>query len=325
MDREPTSSKEFVTASATLGADRCGLRLQEALVGLFPDWLPSRKSCRKALDRGDVRCNGQLAGTALFVREGDRIDLCLEPVDPPDPGRQTPRNLRVHRPDGADYAVVWKPAGIATSGPGHRHLAGIIAHQAHHGAPDEQDALRPTHPDGMPFPRPVHRLDKATAGWVCLALTLRAAAALGAAFANRTVDKRYLALASGKLEDGHANARLDGKDAETAWRVLDHGTLPVHGEASLLEVRPTTGRTHQIRRHLADVGHPLVGEDAYTAPGMDLQSAPRYSGHGLFLCAIGLSIPEGKHGPATDLTAPVPRKYKRIRWAAEALTQHGYG
>ena len=190
---------------------------------------------------------------------------------------------------------------------------------------DEQDALRPTHPDGMPFPRPVHRLDKATAGWVCLALTLRAAAALGAAFANRTVDKRYLALASGKMEDGHAHARLDGKDAETAWRVLDHGTLPVHGEASLLEVRPTTGRTHQIRRHLADLGHPLVGEDAYTAPGMDLQSAPRYSGHGLFLCAIGLSIPEGKHGPATDLTAPVPRKYKRIRWAAEALTQHGYG
>ena len=324
MDREPTSAEEFVTASATIGADRVGLRLQEALVGLLPDWLPSRKSCRKALDRGDIRCNGQPAGTAQFVKEGDRIEYIPRNVVVPDPGPRAPRHLRVLRPAGSDAAFVWKPAGLPTNGPGHFHLAGVIAHQAKHGTPEERLTLQPTQADGMPFPRPVHRLDRATAGWVCLALTLRATQSLGHAFAERQVRKRYLALAVGKVEDGGSDAPLDGKSAHTTWRVLGQGALPVHGEATLLEVWPTTGRTHQIRRHLADLGHPLVGEDVHAAPDVDPKTAPRYTGHGLFLCAIGLTVPQGEHGNACDALAPVPRKYKRIRWAAEALTQHGY-
>lgn len=324
MDREPTSNRKFVTASATIDGDRDGLRLQEALVGLFPDWLPSRKSCRKALDRGDVQCNGAAAGTALFVRTGDRIAYCPLSITPPDPGPNAPRHLHVHRADGADYALVWKPAGLATSGPGHFNLAGVMAHQALSGLPEERAALRPLQADGMPYPRTVHRLDRATSGWVCLALTLRAAQSLGQAFAERQVQKRYLALARGRVLDGHADTPLDGKTARTHWKALGHGALPVHGEATLLEVSPTTGRTHQIRRHLAGLGHPLVGEDAHSAPGIGLKEAPRYTGHGLFLCGIGLAIPPGPHGPACDVVAPVPRKYKRIRWAAHALQQHGF-
>lgn len=324
MDREPTSAEEFASATASIGPERSGQRMQEALVGLFPNWLPSRKSCRKAIDRGDIFCNGQLASTALRVETGDRVEYRPEPTKAPDPGPRAPRHLRVVRPNDADFALVWKPAGIPTSGPGVRHLAAILAHQAGQGRPDEREALAPLHRDGMPAPHPVHRLDRATSGWVCVALTLRAAGALGRAFAERLIEKRYLALAQGHLEDGVSDEPLDGKDAHTAWRVLGQGPLPVHGTASLLEVRPTTGRTHQIRRHLAAAGHPLVGEDEHAAPGLDAQTAARYTGHGLFLCAIGLSIPEGNHGPAAEVTANVPRKYKRIGWAADALTRHGF-
>ena len=324
MDLEPTSAEEFARASASIGPERNGQRMQEALVGLFQDWLPSRKACRKAIDRGDIFCNGQLASTALRVEVGDRVEYRPEPTSAPDPGPRVPRHLRVVRPDKADFALVWKPAGIPTSGPGLRHLAAILAHQAEQGQLDERTALAPLLRDGMPAPHPVHRLDRATSGWACVALTLRAAGALGRTFAQRLVEKRYLALAQGRLEDGVSEEPLDGKASHSAWHVLGHGPLPVHGTATLLEVRPTTGRTHQIRRHLAAAGHPLVGEDVYAAPGLNPKTAPRYTGHGLFLCAIGLSIPEGDHGPAAEVTANVPRKYKRIRWAADALAQNGF-
>ena len=307
MDREPTSAKEFAPASAHIGPERVGLRLQEALVDLFPDWLPSRKSCRKAIDRGEVCCNGK-ANTALRVETGDRSTI--------GPSRPTPvpsAGPRLHRPV-KRTSFVWKPAGIATSG-GARHLAassptaGTDARGASLGRTSRRHAC--THP--------AHRLDRATSGWICVALTLPVAGPWDGLLPT-VMDKRYLALAPG-LKTVSETPRWQPANGVAGPR---HGPLPVHGRP------PCSGptdhwRTHQIRRHLADLGHPLVGEDAYTAPGMDLQSAPRYSGHGLFLCAIGLSIPEGKHGPATDLTAPVPRKYKRIRWAAEALTQHGYG
>lgn len=324
MDPEPTSAEEFASAAASIGPKRTGQRMQEALVGLFPDWLPSRKSCRKAIDRGDIYCNGQPANTALRVQLGDHVEYRPEPAMAPDPGPRVPRHLHVVRPNRADFAFVWKPAGIPTSGPGLRHLAAIIAHQAGQGRPEERAALDPLVRDGMPAPHPVHRLDRATSGWVCVALTLRTANALGRAFAERHVEKRYLALAQGHLADGISEDPLDGKEARTAWRVLGRGPLPVHGTATLLEVRPTTGRTHQIRRHLAAAGHPLVGEDEHAAPGLNPKAAPRYTGHGLFLCAIGLSIPEGDHGPEAEVTAHVPRKYKRIGWAADALDQHGF-
>ena len=181
MDREPTSTKEFAAATARIGPNRAGQRMQEALVGLFPDWLPSRKSCRKAIDRGEIHCNGQVAGTALRVQAGDQVDYRPEAKDAPDPGAIHPGPLRLHRPDGADFAFVWKPAGIATSGPGVRHLAGLIAHRAQQGSHDEQEGLRARRPDGMPSPHPSHRLDRATSGWVCVALTLPVAEALGRA------------------------------------------------------------------------------------------------------------------------------------------------
>ena len=298
--------------------------MQEALVGLFPDWLPSRKSCRKAIDRGDIWCQGQRAHTALRVHTGDQVEFRPQPVEAPDPGNGPAGPLTIVRPRGGEVAFVWKSAGVATSGQGVRHLAGILAHRAQHGSPAERQALQPLQPDGMPNPQPVHRLDRPTSGWVCTALTLKAAASLGRAFAEHSVRKRYLALASGAVENGGSNVTLDGKSAHTTWRVLGQGALPVHGDATLLEVRPTTGRTHQIRRHLAAAGHPLVGEDEHAAPGLDPATAPRFTGHGLFLCAIGLSIPEGDHGPAAEVTADVPRKYKRIRWAAEALARHGF-
>lgn len=319
MDLNASEAPRFVIASASVGAEKAGLRMQEALIGMFPRWLPSRKACRKALDRGLVELNGTTATTARRVAAGDSITLLSDPSAPPPPGKCIPSAFHFQRPEAGDYLLVWKPAGISTSGTGNRHLAAALAHLAHAGAPDQQNALKPIHPDALVHPQPVHRLDRATAGWVCVALTLHAADSLGQAFAQRRMQKRYLALVAGSLiGEGHCNNDLDGKTAKTTWKALGSGPLPVHGSASLVEVVPETGRTHQIRRHLAGLGHPIVGEDLYAHTGPD--GAPlRYVGQGLFLSAIALAVPQGVHGPALEAVGTPPRKFSRITWVRKLL------
>jgi 23S rRNA-/tRNA-specific pseudouridylate synthase len=295
--------------------------MQEALVGLFPHFLPSRKACRKALDRGDVMLNGCVTTTARRVCPGDEVSLRTSGHAATDPGPGAPQHLQTMRPLTGNYLFVWKPAGLATSGSGRLNLVNILRFQAQQGDDAMKRALTPDGGNAVSGPLPVHRLDRDTAGWVCVALSLRAAESLGRAFAERQVKKRYLALAAGTVERGSSDGPIDGKEAWTEWSPLTVGPLPVHGTATLLDVHIQTGRTHQIRRHLADSGHPVVGESRFAPPGVDIHSAPRYGGNGLFLCAIELSIPSGEHGPALTAIGKPPRKFNRIHWAAQAL-QH---
>ena len=145
-------------------------------------------------------------------------------------------------------------------------------------------------------------------------------AAIAEAFRTHQIARTYQVVVVGDPgERGEWTMAIDDKPAHTSYRRLAQAD-----GMSLLEATLKTGRTHQIRRHLAAAGHPLVGEDEHAAPGLNPKAAPRYTGHGLFLCAIGLSIPEGDHGPEAEVTAHVPRKYKRIGWAADALDQHGF-
>lgn len=319
MDLKATKHPDFACREATIEPDRAGLRMQDALVGLFPQWLPSRKSCRKALDRGMVELNGVQATTARRVTTGDHILLKLPSPATLDPGPGAPTNLKTMRGDGADFLFVWKPAGLATSGSGRLNLANIMRFMA---SGDDEGVRRtwaPHRSDALNGPQPVHRLDRNTAGWVCVALNLKAAESLGKAFAERTVTKRYIALVAGTPDTGDSRLPVDGKEAVTRWFPVAHGALPVHGTATLLDVIIETGRTHQIRRHLAAAGHPIVGEDQYPPPGMDIADTPRYTGHGLFLCALELAIPAGLHGPGMRATGTPPRKFTRIRWVADAL------
>lgn len=324
MDLNPTEDPEFASASATIGPDRAGLRMQEALVGLFPDQLPSRKSCRKALDRGDVQLNGHRTNTARRVKAGDVIALLLHAPAAIDPGPAAPQRLHMVRPDMADYVVVWKPAGLATSGSGRLNLANVLRFKAKQGSAEERMALAPSVKDAQARPHPVHRLDRATAGWVCVALNLAAAGSLGQAFAQRQVTKRYLALVAGHAGAGENRLDLEDKDAITRWSPIAQGPLAVHDTATLLKVHIETGRTHQIRRHLAQAGHPIVGEDRYAPPGINPSEAPRFTGHGLFLSAVELVIPDGAHGTGIKACGVAPRKFHRIRWASRALEDPGF-
>jgi 23S rRNA pseudouridine955/2504/2580 synthase len=141
---------------------------------------------------------------------------------------------------------------------------------------------------------PVNRLDKGTSGAIIAAKSSEFAGDFGKLFQEGLIYKSYLALVSGKMQDeGIIDAPLDGKEAVTTFRTIFHG-----GGASLLLVNTHTGRTHQIRRHLADVGHPLLGDKRYG--GKNLQGFNNDALH-----AWGLDFPYRFSGQYTSLYAPV--------------------
>ena len=147
----------------------------------------------------------------------------------------------------------------------------------------------------------VHRLDMATSGLVLFARGIEAQRALGRAFAQREVDKRYEAVVAGTLEDESGEIDLPlaadwpnrprqqvdrehGKPSLTRWRVIAR-----EAGRTRLALEPLTGRSHQLRVHLAAIGHPLVGDALYAPPEI-ARGAPRLLLHA---CALAFAHPEG--------------------------------
>lgn len=141
---------------------------------------------------------------------------------------------------------------------------------------------------------PVHRLDREVSGLVLVAHEPKSAARLSRCFAARQVVKSYLAGVSGRIEQGEVllfEAALDGKPALTRGRGLAYDQ---ESNTSLVLVRPETGRLHQIRRHLADHGNPILGDYRYgTANQCDMR-----------LCAVRLELARDGRFPALDLRLP---------------------
>ncbi|MCB9740641.1 MAG: RNA pseudouridine synthase [Deltaproteobacteria bacterium] len=163
-----------------------------------------------------------------------------------------------------------------------------------------------------------HRLDRDTSGVVVFARSRAAAAALGDAFAEREMDKRYLAicrvessLASRWDVDDHLRARKDGvviavrsggDRASSRFRQLDR-----EPPYALVECRPMTGRRHQLRVHLADSGAPIVGDPVYGEPEHDQGVAPR-----LMLHAYRITLQHPTTGQPLQVEAPMPADMRRV-------------
>ena len=323
-----------VQSTIEVPGEAAGQRLDQFLTAQLDG--VSRSRVQMLMDQGDVQVNGELEKASMKLRGGEHITITGEPRPAPLKASAEDIPLDVVYED-ADLAVVNKPAGM----------------MVHAGSGQNEDARsRGTLVNALLFrfkklssaggdlrPGIVHRLDKDTSGLIVVAKNDRAHAALGEMFSSRQIKKTYFALVQGTVErpKGTINAgvardpvrrtRMTTQPNENARSAVSHYEVVRRlsnrfGKFTLVRVRIETGRTHQIRVHMASIGHPVVGDTLYGGAGqltdqLVSQAAQSKSARRKaeperlrlgrnFLHAARLEFPHPRTGKLLQLETPLP-------------------
>jgi 23S rRNA pseudouridine1911/1915/1917 synthase len=291
----------------------------------------SRSRVQLLLDQGDVLVNGALVRPSLKLKGGEEIVITSEPH--PAPLKATPEDIPLDVVfEDAHLAVINKPAGM----------------MVHAGAGETEDARsRNTLVNALLYrfnklsstggelrPGIVHRLDKETSGLIIVAKKDAAHAKLAELFSSRRISKTYIALVQGAVEkqkgtitaalsrDPVRRTRMTTRPAENARAAVSHYEVVRRldtrfGKFTLIRVRIETGRTHQIRVHMASIGHPVVGDTLYGAASQLVDQAAAQAARGKkeperlrlgrnFLHAAHLEFVHPVTGKPLQLEAPLP-------------------
>jgi 23S rRNA pseudouridine1911/1915/1917 synthase len=288
--------------TSVIGSKDHGQTLLSHLASLYPH--SSAEVWRQRLNDGEVTLNGVTAGESEPVAAGQTLVWSRPPWVEPD----CPRHFEVLFED-AHLVAVSKPSGLPTL-PG----GGFV----------ENTLLRLVQ-ERIPGANPVHRLGRGTSGIVLFAKTAQAAAQLSADWNTPKVQKIYRALAQNvALQDAYEiltpigqvpHSRLgsvwaasaSGKPSKSVAKVISRG-----GGETVFEVALHSGRPHQIRIHLASIGHPLVGDPLYGSGGRPLENLPGLPGDGgYFLHAQFLRFRHPVSGERVCLEAGLPAGFPR--------------
>ncbi|MCW8985826.1 MAG: RluA family pseudouridine synthase [Thermoanaerobaculales bacterium] len=240
-----------------------GIRLDRCLPELNPDWTRSR--ARKLIDDGNVLLNNAPSKASATVHAGDTVAIDEPPPRPLDVEAEDIPLEVIHEDE--DLLLINKPAGLVIH-PAAGNPSGTLVNALLHYCQDLSGI------GGVERPGIVHRLDKDTTGIMVVAKSDRAHLALSIAFRRHTIRKTYLAVCYGTPKDseGVIDAAIDrhprnrqemavvneGRPARTLYRVEQQ-----FAGISMVSCNPVTGRTHQIRVHMAHIGHAIVGDPLY--------------------------------------------------------------
>jgi 23S rRNA pseudouridine1911/1915/1917 synthase len=261
--QSPLAAADIETRAWAVDEHDHGLRLDKVLVRHAPEF--SRSHLQNLIEQGCVRVDQQRASSASAkLRLGQGVSIELRPTAQAQAFRPEPMALDVRYED-PHLLVLNKPAGLVVH-PAPGHWSGTLL-----------NGLLQAYPGAVSLPRAgiVHRLDRDTSGVMVVAKTREAMQGLVAAIAARTVSRVYRAIVWGTVQpdeqdvqapigrDPRSRIRMgvvsSGKEARTTVRVLQRAS----SAHSTVECRLHTGRTHQIRVHMAHLGHPLVGDSLY--------------------------------------------------------------
>lgn len=290
-------------------ADGEGTRLDLWLLAHVADPALTRSRLQALVKAGAVLLNGQPARAGLRVRPNDVIELNLPEAAPTNLVEPEPFALPVIYED-EHLIAIDKPSGMVVyPAAGHPHgtvINQVVSHcaLASFGAPRR--------------PGIVHRLDEGTSGVLIIAKTDLAYLGMIEQFKRRTIEKIYLALVHGRIreDEGRIEGPI-GRDPVRRQRmkILSTGKVAItefrvrerFPRTTLVEVRPLTGRTHQIRVHLSAIGHAVVGDKLYSS---QQNVAPR-----LMLHAWQMKLAHPITGERLELVAPLPREFVTLQLA----------
>ena len=263
-----------------------GERLRHYLLGKLPQLL-TNSAIKKAIAAGRILVNSQIGTTGYIVQADDSIQYLI-----PQP--------QVHDLPAIDIAVLYedehlailcKPAGLVASGNQKRTFANylpvVLQSSAQH--------------DALPVPLLVHRLDRATTGLIIAAKTYSCRISLGHMLSEGSVQKVYAAVVQGYAPVGERSIAvpIDSQQATTVIKKVQH--LATIDPTSLITMHLLTGRTHQIRKHMLHIGHPIVGDQLYNKAGLSF-------GSGLLLAAMEVRLLHPVQGNILEVTTPLPQK-----------------
>jgi 23S rRNA pseudouridine1911/1915/1917 synthase len=280
------------------------LRVDRYIAQEAPDL--SRSLVQKLLDEGRITVAGEVPKASYRVQAGDEIIVRVPPPEPTEVLAEAIPLTIIY--EDADIVVVDKPAGMVVH-PAHGHPNGTLVNALLAHCPDLAGI------GGELRPGIVHRLDKDTSGLLIVAKNDAAHHHLQAQFQAHLVHKTYLALVEGVPEAAHGvidapigrdpqhrqrmaiatGSSRGRREARTEYWIVEH--FPQH---ALVEAEPVTGRTHQIRIHLAFIGHPIVGDRVY---GFRKQRLPLPR---QFLHATRIAFTLPGSGQPVELTSPLP-------------------
>ena len=293
--------------------DEAGMRVDRFLEARFPGL--SFSHIQRVIRKGELRVNGKRTQPKNRLEAGQTVRIPPLRLDGPKPRghgnvadgktRAFLKSITLYEDD--DVLVFNKPMGLAVQGGSgtSRHLDGML------------EALRDAHSQR---PRLVHRLDKDTAGCLLVAKTRFAAAALAKTFRSRSARKVYWALVAGvpKVQQGRVSTFLakEEREGESLMRIARHGEKGASHAVTYyavvetsgpllawLSLKPVTGRTHQLRAHMAHINHPIVGDPKYFS--RENWELPGGMQNRLHLLARRIVVPHPRGG-TIDASAPLP-------------------
>lgn len=257
------------------------------------DWCPTKSALKRAIKKGLISVNGEIAQTGTYINTEDTIELTLPKIESTNQHLNLP--LTVLYED--DYlAVIDKPGGILVSGNKFVTVANGLS----------QNLKKSTLEDAT-TPTPVHRLDYGTTGALLVGKTGESIRKLNELFSNKEITKTYFAVTIGQMNPtGRIVNEIEGKPSISNYKVIDSAESPRFSYLNLVELRPETGRRHQLRIHLASIGNPILGDRDYTPKELLL------IGKGIYLHAYSLEFKHPFTHKVLKVNSPLPKKFQKL-------------